>query len=610
MMKLSTESTKNVVVLGGSYGGMHAAMVLAKKLPPSHRVILVERNSHFNHLYVFPRFTVYPGHEHKAFVPYTSIFSESKPRKPADSTIVTAAHLHGAQNDDKTGDAPLDAAGIEGAILEDRDTLQTAEEAPASRQNKVMDVQDMVNEKLRLDDDAPGEKTAVNGTHANGTAEPADPYQNAEPHLIVCGEVVSMTDKHVTVRQHNDDESKQKPKNRLWSIDTVNIPYSHLIYALGSHMPDPLRHDSFCKEKGVQWMRKAHQRIEKSDDIILVGGGALGVELATDIKTLYPQKKVTLIHSRQQLLPNFDKRIHEHALAQLEKLGVHVVLGHRLALAEGCPMGSNVQHFEQKRAAPDEVPAAPGKPKPTIIEPAVPEGEEAPPMRHHIRTTLGLELDCDLLLLCTGQQPNSSIMAQFSPRSVNHKSRLVSVLRTLQVMISDDDDAAQQPFNTVPPCKDCDCFVDHKANGVEEHTHVDSDHEVKQLRFFPNIYAIGDVADAFGALNAGYQAWFMGETAAANILRDITHRTDPEDPSTEVPADQPVPLQEFTPGPDMIKLTIGGGKLVTQGAPEPDESLPDKPVRPTITESDDTEDMYIESVWKNMALADPSDMYK
>lgn len=36
---------QNVVVLGGSYGGMHAASVLAQTLPPSHRVVLVERNS-------------------------------------------------------------------------------------------------------------------------------------------------------------------------------------------------------------------------------------------------------------------------------------------------------------------------------------------------------------------------------------------------------------------------------------------------------------------------------------------------------------------------------------------------------------------------------------
>ena len=56
------DEIKNVVVLGGSYGGksflayvthltyvgMHAAMILARKLPPSHRVILIERNTHFN----------------------------------------------------------------------------------------------------------------------------------------------------------------------------------------------------------------------------------------------------------------------------------------------------------------------------------------------------------------------------------------------------------------------------------------------------------------------------------------------------------------------------------------------------------------------------------
>jgi hypothetical protein len=44
----ASASTKNVVVLGGSYGGMHAASVLAQRLPPTHRVILIERNSHFN----------------------------------------------------------------------------------------------------------------------------------------------------------------------------------------------------------------------------------------------------------------------------------------------------------------------------------------------------------------------------------------------------------------------------------------------------------------------------------------------------------------------------------------------------------------------------------
>ncbi|WFD44669.1 hypothetical protein MPSI1_003339 [Malassezia psittaci] len=603
------EGTKNVIVLGGSYGGMHAAMVLAKKLPASHRVILVEQNSHFNHLYVFPRFTVYPGHEHKAFVPYTSIFSECEPRKKVSSSILDASNLHAQPKQSDLHGAPLGASGVEEAIIEDHQQLLETEAKSTHRENKVVDVEDMLDDKLHLNEsDPPSGSASPLHTRANGNSDESKSYHDAEPHLVVCGKVISMTTTHVTVRQHNHhDDSKHK--NRLWAIDTVNIPYSHLIYALGSHMPDPLRHDTYSKEKSVSWMRDAHNRIAQSQEIVLVGGGALGVELATDIKTLFPEKDVTLIHSRKQLLPNFDARIHEHASAQLKKLGVNLVLGHRLALAEGCPMGSNVQHFE-KQTVKDAAPSTTGKPKPTIIQPVLQDGADEGKMRHRIRTTLGLELECDLLLLCTGQQPNSSIMANFSPQSVSHDTRLVNVMRTLQVMIADDQDGAQQPFEAVPPCKDCDCFVDHKTGGALEHTHLLDNHEVKQPRFYPHIYAIGDVANAFGALNAGYQAWFMGETAAANILRDITRRTDPEDPSTAVPDNEPVPLEEFEPRPDMIKLTIGGGKIVSQGAPERDESLPGKPMRPTISEAEDTEDMYIESVWKNMALADPSDMAK
>lgn len=48
MEPVPDHNVKNVLVLGGSYGGSHAVMVLARKLPPTHRVILIERNTHFN----------------------------------------------------------------------------------------------------------------------------------------------------------------------------------------------------------------------------------------------------------------------------------------------------------------------------------------------------------------------------------------------------------------------------------------------------------------------------------------------------------------------------------------------------------------------------------
>lgn len=53
--------------------GSRAASFLAEKLPSNYRVILIDRQSHFNHLYKFQRHAVVPGHSHKAFVPFTNL---------------------------------------------------------------------------------------------------------------------------------------------------------------------------------------------------------------------------------------------------------------------------------------------------------------------------------------------------------------------------------------------------------------------------------------------------------------------------------------------------------------------------------------------------------
>lgn len=58
-----TENAKNVVIIGGSYAGIHLARRLSETLPMGYKAVLVERNSHFNHLYVFPRFAVVPSRE-------------------------------------------------------------------------------------------------------------------------------------------------------------------------------------------------------------------------------------------------------------------------------------------------------------------------------------------------------------------------------------------------------------------------------------------------------------------------------------------------------------------------------------------------------------------
>lgn len=746
----SESHTQNVVVLGGSYGGMHAATVLAQKLPPSHRVILIERNSHFNHLYVFPRFSVLPGHEHKAFIPYSSIFkdaparpqahikrgrsstpssskhntapvtstsrpnnntrnalemgstssAETKPgpsRKTAAGLASTPSSMpnvpENAQVDGATSPASddfLDSARADSPISSrarsqdsrhssqfsvstdssaadsdsnssSYDVTSTAASSYIETDIKVAGPSSLASElsnnaaKARQEEqlgrpeiqvteltDAVEHGLDLDGTNdAESDDDVAQGFENSAPHIVLQATVTDISPTHVTVTPTASSSahhlSQFAKKKSLWSIDSVQIPYSHLVYALGSHLPDPLRTEARFKADGTHWMREIQQRVKASDEIVLVGGGALGVQFATDIASVHPGKKVTLIHSRKQLLPNFDDRVHDIAYHRLKQLGVNVVLGERLALTEGCPRGSTVQ---ASAASVGTAAAAPVSQKPEVCVAGDAKGEgvqaHAEGMcigsgRKLVRTTGGKSFECDLLLLCTGQQPNSSLMAKLSPSSVDPGSRLVRVHRTLQVAVPDPRDAAQQPFDAKPPCGDCDCFLDKKAHGAElasdEQGHLEHHLGGHVSGRLPNVYAIGDVADAFGALNAGYQAWNMADVATDNILRDINAKNGTSGDAQMV---------DFQPAVNMLKLSLGLGKMVFQGSVMADDTpaeqinpsdtgdlddLPSNnmdrldvngriPGRPEITIKHDPNDLGVEGVWAFMANADPSDMHK
>nr|XP_018263651.1 uncharacterized protein I303_03522 [Kwoniella dejecticola CBS 10117]OBR85809.1 hypothetical protein I303_03522 [Kwoniella dejecticola CBS 10117] len=73
---MSSGPIKTVVVMGVAYGGKRAATLLSESLPSNWRLIVIDRNSHFNHLYAFPRFAVLPQHAPKAYIPYTRMFDE------------------------------------------------------------------------------------------------------------------------------------------------------------------------------------------------------------------------------------------------------------------------------------------------------------------------------------------------------------------------------------------------------------------------------------------------------------------------------------------------------------------------------------------------------
>ena len=203
---------RNVVVLGGSFAGVELVRRLAETLPTGCRIVWVEKNSHLNYSFNFPRFAVMTGHEGEAFIPYD---------------------------------------GIVGAAL-------------------------------------PGILTRVQDT------------------------AVDLTDTHVVLASGK------------------RIEYAYLVIATGSSQPLPVQVAATERGDACRELRSVQELVQASQRIALVGGGAVGVELASDIKDFYPDKDVTLVHSQERLMSRFGKRLGDYVHAALQdELGVRILLNER-----------------------------------------------------------------------------------------------------------------------------------------------------------------------------------------------------------------------------------------------------------------------------------------
>ena len=223
-------TVKNVVVLGASFTGVQLTTKLSESLPTGYRVVMIEKNSHFNYSFNFPRYSVLLGHEKNAFIPYDGI----------------------------------------------------ARGAPKGVFHRIHD-------------------TAV-----------------------------------------------QITKDQVHLASGGKIDYAYLAIATGSWQPVPAKVTSADRTEACAELRRVQDKIKLAKKIAIVGGGAVGVELAADIMSFYPEKRVTLIHSRAQLLPHFGIRLHEHVLTVFKELGVQVILGERPQMFAGVVGDDDKNDGEQK----------------------------------------------------------------------------------------------------------------------------------------------------------------------------------------------------------------------------------------------------------------------
>ncbi|KAJ1310430.1 hypothetical protein OPQ81_007163 [Rhizoctonia solani] len=249
-----------------------------------------------------------------------------------------------------------------------------------------------------------------------------------------------------------------------------SIEFDYMVYALGSHLPSPIN----------VWADPVPIRGQPESDLPQSnrhgnkpeGTSWLWVQFASDAAALYPRKNITLVHSGPQLLPRFNVWMHNAAMEGLKELGVSVLLSSRVDL-------NSAEDHDGKRT---------------------------------LKTVDGRRIGAELVLMCTGQRPNTSLLSNVSPSSIEPRTGLVNVLRSLQLGPGSSSTSTESPV--------------------------------------PHIFVIGDAADAFGALNAGHTAWTQAEIAGRNIGRLISGSSED--------------LERYEAPPHSIKVTLGLHRAIFQ----------------------------------------------
>lgn len=110
------------------------------------------------------------------------------------------------------------------------------------------------------------------------------------------------------------------------------IKYSHLILCTGTDGAFPGKFNTTASyQTAIQTYEEFVKQIQAADSVLVIGGGSTGVEMAAEVKTEYPEKRVVLIHSRIALAdPELLPSVRQDAKLVLVEKGVELLLGQKV----------------------------------------------------------------------------------------------------------------------------------------------------------------------------------------------------------------------------------------------------------------------------------------
>ncbi|KAB8070096.1 hypothetical protein BDV29DRAFT_198180 [Aspergillus leporis] len=185
--------------------------------------------------------------------------------------------------------------------------------------------------------------------------------------------------------------------DREWQ-GTSQIPFDYLVVATGTRLVQPagMRHDD--KLSSVAYLQNHQNDVKKAKSILIAGGGAVGVQMATDLKEFYPDKEITVVQSRPQLMSGFHEGLHDLVKERFDELGIKFVTGARVKI-------------------PTEGFTTQGGP-------------------FNVELTNGTQLSTEFVILATGQTPNNSLIGDLTSSTseslINPDNGFIRIRPTMQ----------------------------------------------------------------------------------------------------------------------------------------------------------------------------------
>lgn len=161
----------------------------------------------------------------------------------------------------------------------------------------------------------------------------------------------------------------------MTEVKSESVPYDQLILATGSIWNGALALPD-TRSEAIEHIRAFRRNLESAQHVLIIGGGAVGLEYVGELRHFMPGKSITLVHGGTELMnKTYPSKFRKALLSAVTKNGVEVVLGDKIA--------------------------------PTVV----PEGG-------YVTTENGKRIQADVVINATGGRPNTSIVRTLDPAAL------------------------------------------------------------------------------------------------------------------------------------------------------------------------------------------------